>query len=94
MEYVACIAEGAAETVIYEYPLIETIHHPAVTHTEKKTTYNVGKIEGGTSVNTIAQEASMLYEYRSEDASALEWMRQSFLRALEEAGKRVIVLKD
>ncbi len=28
-----------------------------------KTTYNVGTISGGTSVNTIAQEASMLYEF-------------------------------
>ena len=31
-----------------------------------KTTYNVGTISGGTSVNTIAQEASMLYEFRSD----------------------------
>ena len=30
-----------------------------------KTTYNVGVIEGGTSVNTIAQNCSMVYEYRS-----------------------------
>ena len=29
-----------------------------------KTTYNVGTISGGTSGNTIAQEASMLYEFR------------------------------
>ena len=31
-----------------------------------KTTYNVGMISGGTSVNTIAQEAEMLYEFRSD----------------------------
>ena len=36
------------------------------------TTYNVGKIEGGTSVNTIAQDASMLFEFRSEDYRSLE----------------------
>lgn len=41
-----------------------------------KTTYNVGGISGGTSVNTIAQEAEMLYEYRSDDAECLEAMRQ------------------
>lgn len=29
-------------------------------------TFNVGTIEGGTSVNTIASEAQMLYEFRSE----------------------------
>lgn len=40
------------------------------------TTYNVGMIEGGTSVNTIAQEAHMLYEYRSDDAQCLDIMEQ------------------
>ncbi len=43
------------------------------------TTYNVGTIEGGTSVNTIAQEAEMLYEYRSDDAECLAAMRGIFL---------------
>ncbi|HWQ59280.1 MAG TPA: M20/M25/M40 family metallo-hydrolase, partial [Clostridia bacterium] len=43
-----------------------------------KTTYNVGKIEGGTSVNTIAQKASMLYEYRSDNRECLEAMRKAF----------------
>lgn len=37
-----------------------------------RTTYNVGMIEGGTSVNTIAQQASMLCEYRSDRESALK----------------------
>ena len=43
-----------------------------------KTTYNVGSIEGGTSVNTIAQEASMLYEYRSDCRSCLDQMKAMF----------------
>lgn len=42
------------------------------------TTYNVGVISGGTSVNTIAQYAEMLYEYRSDSRNALEIMRKSF----------------
>lgn len=46
--------------------------------TRAKTTYNVGVIQGGTSVNTIAQDASMLYEYRSEDLSCQEEMRRQF----------------
>lgn len=37
-----------------------------------KTTYNVGMIEGGTSVNTIANSASMLLDLRSEDSGRLE----------------------
>ena len=48
------------------------------------TTYNVGVIEGGTSVNTIAQEAHMLYEYRSDDAQCLDIME----RQLEDTLKR------
>ena len=40
------------------------------------TTYNVGTITGGTSVNAIAQEAQMLYEFRSDDASCLRAMRE------------------
>lgn len=44
-----------------------------------KTTYNVGTIEGGTSVNTIAQNAKMLCEYRSDDAECLEIMKQKFM---------------
>jgi acetylornithine deacetylase/succinyl-diaminopimelate desuccinylase-like protein len=39
---------------------------------QPKTTFNVGQIEGGTSVNSIAQRASMLLDLRSEDDSALE----------------------
>jgi di/tripeptidase len=36
-----------------------------------KTTYNVGVIEGGTSVNTIAQSAKMLLDLRSEEPQRL-----------------------
>lgn len=48
-----------------------------------KTTYNVGTISGGTSVNTIAQEASMMYEYRSDDRSCLEKMKNIFDKTVE-----------
>ncbi|MCB8924976.1 MAG: M20/M25/M40 family metallo-hydrolase [Ardenticatenaceae bacterium] len=36
-----------------------------------KTTFNVGVIEGGTSINTIAQSAKMLLDLRSEDPEQL-----------------------
>ncbi|MBE7036400.1 MAG: M20/M25/M40 family metallo-hydrolase [Ruminococcaceae bacterium] len=48
-----------------------------------KTTFNVGGISGGTSVNTIAQEATMLYEYRSDLAANLEFMKASFEKEVE-----------
>ena len=48
-----------------------------------KTTYNVGMISGGTSVNTIAQYAEMLYEYRSDDRECLAIMKKTFEERLE-----------
>ncbi|HLI87569.1 MAG TPA: M20/M25/M40 family metallo-hydrolase [Ktedonobacteraceae bacterium] len=39
---------------------------------EPKTTYNVGVIEGGTSINTIAPHASALLDMRSTDIAALD----------------------
>lgn len=42
------------------------------------TTYNVGIITGGTSVNTIAQDAEMLCEYRSDDEESFKFMKNSF----------------
>jgi len=46
--------------------------------TEAYTTYNVGTIEGGTTVNTIAAHAEMLYEYRSESRTCLAEMERRF----------------
>ena len=48
-----------------------------------KTTYNVGVIEGGTTVNTICAECSMLYEYRSEDRECLAEMEAFFNETVE-----------
>lgn len=42
------------------------------------TTYNVGIIEGGTSINTIAQSCKLLYEYRSDNINCLAIMKESF----------------
>jgi len=48
-----------------------------------KTTYNVGIISGGTSVNTIAQECEMLYEYRSDNKNCLAAMEKMFYAMVE-----------
>ena len=40
--------------------------------TVPKTTYNIGIIEGGRSINTIAQTASLLLDLRSEDTIILD----------------------
>ncbi len=46
------------------------------------TTCNIGRIEGGTTVNSIAQEASMLYEFRSVSQSCLAEMETRLRTAL------------
>lgn len=50
-----------------------------------KTTYNVGVISGGTSVNTIAQQAKMLYEFRSDEQASLRYMQEAFERVIGDA---------
>lgn len=47
------------------------------------TTYNVGLISGGTSVNTIAEQASMVYEYRSTSKNCLALMEDVFHKVLD-----------
>ncbi|MDD3154507.1 MAG: M20/M25/M40 family metallo-hydrolase [Victivallaceae bacterium] len=47
-----------------------------------RTTYNVGMISGGTSVNAIAEDAQMLYEYRSNNRICLAKMREIFQRTV------------
>lgn len=49
-----------------------------------RTTYNVGVIEGGTTVNSICGECSMLYEYRSEDRECLAEMDAFFKKTIED----------
>ena len=58
-----------------------------------KTTYNVGEISGGTSVNTIAQNAKMLCEYRSTDRDCLEMMQQKFEAIFEKANSDTVQVK-
>ena len=70
---------GAANAIARLSELIGRIYaldvpEKAGTHT----TYNVGTVSGGTSVNTIAQDAEMLCEYRSDDEECLREMKRRF----------------
>ncbi len=60
---------------------------------ESKTTYNVGTVSGGTSVNTIAEDAAMLVEYRSDNAECLAIMKEKYLEIFERARKNCLELK-
>lgn len=58
-----------------------------------KTTFNVGTISGGTSVNTIAQDAKCLYEYRSDDAECLAYMKAEFEKRVAAHQKEDVEIK-
>jgi len=53
--------------------------------TTPKTTFNVGVIKGGTSVNSIAGEASMEVDMRSEDAKSLAAVDAKIQKILHDA---------
>lgn len=50
-----------------------------------KTTFNVGRVGGGTSVNSIPSEAWMEVDMRSADVSSLKTLDQQFLAAVQAA---------
>lgn len=75
-------AFGNRNAIAYLASLIDTLYTIKVPSLGK-TTYNVGTISGGTSVNTIAQHAEMLYEFRSDEAEALAIMERHLNAALE-----------
>ncbi|MEJ7713070.1 MAG: peptidase dimerization domain-containing protein [Pyrinomonadaceae bacterium] len=52
---------------------------------EPRTTYNVGRISGGTGINVIAQEALMDVDLRSQSANELQRLDAFFRRAVREA---------
>ena len=56
---------GNKNAIAYMSSLIDTLYRVQVPK-GGKTTYNVGAIKGGTSVNTIAQQVEMLFEFRSQ----------------------------
>lgn len=70
---------GAANAICELSKIITEIYKLEVPQKEgNRTTYNVGSISGGTSVNTIAQNAKMLCEYRSTDKDCLAIMQKHF----------------
>ena len=75
-------AFGNRNAIAYLSSLITDLYNVKVPP-KGKTTYNVGTISGGTSVNTIAQQAEMLYEFRSDEAESLAIMEKHLNAAVE-----------
>lgn len=60
-------------------------HAPTVTSRGQKTSFNVGRIGGGTSINSIAFESWMEVDLRSGDQTKLDAIDALLLRAIQEA---------
>jgi acetylornithine deacetylase/succinyl-diaminopimelate desuccinylase-like protein len=69
---------GATSAIHALGEMISRIAHVAVP-TEPCTTYNVGKIWGGTSVNSIAEEAALLLDLRSVSPEALTTVEKTVM---------------
>ncbi|WP_026689668.1 M20/M25/M40 family metallo-hydrolase [Alteribacter aurantiacus] len=54
---------------------------------EPKTTYNVGEIKGGTTVNTIAEQASMIIDLRSTDQTVLTSLEKDVMAVIDKAAR-------
>lgn len=83
---IANLANMISEIYKIEVPKIGDSH----------TTYNVGIVNGGTSVNTIAQSAEMLCEYRSDNVECLAIMQEKFQNIFKNAEKedvKIVVTK-
>ena len=59
----------------------------------RKVTWNVGTIRGGTVINAIAAEAAFTYEYRAEDQASMSLMEEGFRRALDEARREDVCVE-
>ena len=79
-------AFGRPNAIAHLAQLIARLYQqPLPQHPDQKTTYNVGTIQGGTSINTIAAQAEMTYEYRSDDRACLAQMRAQFHTLVEKS---------
>ncbi|MBR5947619.1 MAG: M20/M25/M40 family metallo-hydrolase [Clostridia bacterium] len=76
---------GNPNAIHHMAKLVSRLYEQEIPQLECITTYNVGIISGGTSVNTIAQSCELLYEYRSDNREALTYMRDSFKTLLSSA---------
>lgn len=73
---------GNANAIAKAAELIFRLYQSRVP-TKANTTFNVGTIRGGTTINSIASEAVFTYEYRSLDQECMDEMEENFRKALE-----------
>ena len=81
------LAFGNRNAIYYASMIIASLYAMKVPVIEdSRTTYNVGTINGGTSVNTIAQNVTFTYEYRSSRRECLAQMKDMFEKVIAAYG--------
>lgn len=83
---------GNRNAIAYLASLISDLYQLKVPE-QGTSTYNVGVIEGGTSVNTIAQHAAMLFEMRSDCRQSLAEMDEHFHAAIDFYRKKGVTVE-
>jgi tripeptide aminopeptidase len=89
---IRCVGPGGHSWLHYGRPsaihsLMKLGAHIAALHPPEhpRTTFNIGVVNGGSTVNTIAAEASMLLDLRSESPDALANLERTVMRLIEAA---------
>lgn len=77
------------KSAIHELAYLITAIDRLTVSQSPKTTYNVGRIEGGTSINTIAASASLLLDLRSENPAALHELVTAVSQIVDNAQNRL-----
>jgi acetylornithine deacetylase/succinyl-diaminopimelate desuccinylase-like protein len=72
-------------SAIHEMAKVITALDSIETPSEPKTTYNIGTIRGGTSVNAIAQECEVEVDLRSLERELVEELERKLLQIVEDA---------
>lgn len=72
---------GNANAIAKAAELIFRLYQSRVPE-KANTTFNVGTIRGGTTINSIASEAVFTYEYRSLDQECMDEMEENFRKVL------------
>jgi tripeptide aminopeptidase len=75
---------GVPNPIVALAQAIDDFSHTNVP-TDPKTTFNIGVIEGGTSVNSIPEDASMRVDLRSASSEEITKLEKSLRDALEQA---------
>ncbi|MGN0165041.1 MAG: M20/M25/M40 family metallo-hydrolase [Lachnospiraceae bacterium] len=84
---------GNTSAIAVSADIINELYHQRLPH-DVETTFNVGKIQGGTGVNVISSSCSFLYEIRSTDPQNIEFMDAVLTAVIDEVRKKGVIINS